>query len=89
MASFLKTWESRGGLLLPWRTLLLTTLALTGYLILGAAPEIWVFDRAAIGKGEVWRLVTGHWVHSDFEHALWDISALGLLGVLFEKRLRG
>ncbi|MCU7796989.1 MAG: rhombosortase [Candidatus Thiodiazotropha sp. (ex Semelilucina semeliformis)] len=89
MASFLKIWESRGGLLLPWRTLFLTTLALAGYLILGAAPEAWVFDRAAIGNGEVWRLVTGHWVHSDFEHALWDISALVLLGVLFEKYLRG
>jgi len=77
-----------GGLLPPWWTLLLTTLALAGYLLAGVAPEAWVFDRAAIGQGELWRLVTGHWVHSDFEHALWDIGALWLLGALLEHRLR-
>jgi len=88
MVSFFPFGGSHGGLMSPWRTLLLTTLALAGYLILGAAPEAWVFDRTAIGQGEVWRLITGHWVHSDFEHALWDIGALGLLGVLFEQRLQ-
>lgn len=88
MVSLLQTGVRHGGLVLPWRTLLLTTLALAGYLILGAAPEAWVFDRAAIGQGELWRLITAHWVHSDLEHALWDIGALGVLAALFEKRLR-
>jgi len=86
--SFFQPGGSHGGLSLPWRTLLLTTLALAGYLILGAAPEAWVYDRIAIGQGEVWRLVTGHWVHSDSKHALWDIGALGLLAGLFEKQLQ-
>ena len=88
MFSLFQPGRRRGGLLPPWRALLLTTLALAGYLILGAAPEVWVFDRAAIGEGELWRLVTGHWVHSDLEHALWNIGALGLLAALFEKRLQ-
>ncbi|MCB1873391.1 MAG: rhombosortase [Chromatiaceae bacterium] len=87
-SSFSFTW-SHGGVAPPWRSLLLTTLVLAGNLLLGAAPEAWVFDRVAIGDGELWRLVTGHWVHSDFAHALWDIAALGLLSALFEKRLRG
>ncbi len=78
-----------GGLSLPWRTLLLTGLALGIYLILGAASEGWVFDRAAIGQGAWWRLISGHWVHSDLEHAIWDIGALLLLGLLLESRLKG
>ena len=74
---------------LPWRTLLLTGLALGLYLGFGAAPEAWIFDRMAIEQGEWWRLITGHWVHSDLEHAAWDIGALLVLGLLFESRLNG
>ena len=77
-----------GGITLPWRTLFLGAGAIAAYLILGAAPEAWVFDRAAITQGEWWRLITGHWVHSDLEHAVWDIAALLLLGTLFEARLQ-
>lgn len=75
--------------MLPWRTLLLTGLALFLYLWSGAAPEAWVYDRLAISQGEWWRLISGHWVHSDSEHALWDIGALLVLGLLFESRLKG
>jgi rhomboid family GlyGly-CTERM serine protease len=78
-----------GSGLLPWRTLLLTGLALGLFLGFGAAPEAWVFDRAAIAQGEWWRLISGHWVHSDLEHAVWDIGALLVLGLLFEYRLKG
>ncbi len=78
-----------GSGLLPWRTLLLTGLALGLFLSLGAAPEAWVYDRIAIGQGEWWRLISGHWVHSDLEHAVWDIGALLILGLLFESRLKG
>ncbi|MEJ2591946.1 MAG: hypothetical protein P8178_11180, partial [Candidatus Thiodiazotropha sp.] len=77
-----------GGITPPWRSLLLTTLALVLYLWAGAAPQAWVYDRFAIAQGEWWRLFTGHWVHSDGEHALWDIGALLVLGLLFEVHLR-
>lgn len=77
-----------GGSSLPWRTLLLTVMALAIYLMAGAAPEAWVYDRGAIGQGEWWRLISGHWVHSDPEHAAWDIGALLVLGLLLESRLR-
>lgn len=75
-------------LTLPWQTLLLAAVALIAYIIPGSAPETWVFDRTAIGEGEIWRLVTGHWVHSDPSHALWNIAALVLLGLLFERCLQ-
>lgn len=77
----------RGSLALPWRTLLLTAIAISAYLTPGPAPEGWVFDRTAIASGEWWRLLTGHWVHSDPQHALWDIAALLIFGLLFEARL--
>ncbi len=73
---------------LPWRTLLLTAVALALYLGAGAAPELWVYDRLAISQGEWWRLISGHWVHSDLQHAVWDIGALMVLGYLFESRLK-
>jgi len=89
MISCLQPEINHGSQSLPWRTLLLTLAALSGYLILGSAPEAWVFDREAIRQGEYWRLITGHWVHSDLGHALWDIAALAILGALFESRLQG
>jgi rhomboid family GlyGly-CTERM serine protease len=73
---------------MPWRSIALTAVAIAAFLGLGAAPEAWVFDRVAIADGEWWRLVTGHWVHSDGDHAAWDISMLLLFGFLFEARLR-
>jgi rhomboid family GlyGly-CTERM serine protease len=81
--------ERRGSLYLPWRTFLLATLALTSYLFLGNAPEAWVFDRTAVAQGEWWRLITGHWMHSDSNHGFWNISALIFLGAILEKRLQG
>ena len=88
MTTSLKPGVRHGSVMLPWRTLLLGAVAAIAYLFFGAAPEAWVFDRAAISQGEYWRLATGHWVHSDSLHAFWDISALLLLGALFEPWLK-
>ena len=76
-----------GGIPLPWRSLLLGATALLLFLLAGAAPEALVFDRRAILHGELWRLLSAHWVHSDLEHAFWDITALLILGCLFEPLL--
>jgi len=80
-------WVGCGSAELPWRTLVLATAAVSAYLAFGAAPADWVFDREAIAAGEWWRLLTGHWVHSDARHAAWDIAALLMFGFLFEPRL--
>ena len=71
----------------PWHSLLLGAVAVGAWLIFGPAPEAWVYRRDAIAGGEWWRLLTGHWVHSDGSHAIWDVGALVLFGVLFEARL--
>ncbi|MEW6677724.1 MAG: rhombosortase [Pseudomonadota bacterium] len=69
---------------LPWLTGLAVVTATGLWLALGPAPPALVYDRAAIAQGEWWRLVTGHLVHSDAEHALWDIAALALIGSVIE-----
>lgn len=73
---------------LPWRTCLLTLLSIGLFMIFGSAPDILVYKQETISNGELWRLFSGHWVHSDLQHAQWDIAALLILGSLFEQTLR-
>lgn len=72
---------------LPWRSLLLAGLAVAVFLALGSAPEALVYDRDALARGEVWRLISAHLVHAGGSHLLWDAAGLLVLGVLFEARL--
>jgi rhomboid family GlyGly-CTERM serine protease len=76
--------QNRGGHQLPWLTVLAVTVASGLWLSLEPVPEALIFDRSAIAGGEWWRLLSGHWVHSDGRHALWDIAALALVGGLVE-----
>lgn len=71
-----------------WLTGAGVALALGLWWGLGPAPAALVFDRAALGGGEGWRWITGHLVHCDAGHALWDIGALAILGCLLEGRGR-
>jgi rhomboid family GlyGly-CTERM serine protease len=79
---------SHGRFRLPWRTLLLALSATLLYWIAGIAPDNLVYSREAIEQGELWSLISGHWVHSDRQHAVWNIAALLILGSLFERTLR-
>jgi rhomboid family GlyGly-CTERM serine protease len=45
------------------------------------------YDRTAIARGAVWRLLTTHLVHVGAAHALGDLVALTLAGALFAARL--
>jgi rhomboid family GlyGly-CTERM serine protease len=80
--------RSHGRLRLPWRTLLLGLLAILAYILLGPAPEAWVVSREALHQREWWTLISGHWMHSDRQHAVWNIAALLILGGLFEYHLK-
>ena len=44
------------------------------------------FSAADIARGEIWRLLTGHFAHADPEHLLWNGLGLAILGVLIERR---
>jgi rhomboid family GlyGly-CTERM serine protease len=49
--------------------------------VLGGWLEL---DRAAVARGEVWRLLTGHWTHWTLDHLLWDSLAFLVLAALCE-----
>jgi rhomboid family GlyGly-CTERM serine protease len=66
---------------------MLLLIGLAVYVFGGPAPESLVFDRQAIMQGELWRLLTGHWVHTDIEHLVWNLLALGILGWMIETSL--
>lgn len=52
------------------------------------APAAWLeLDREAVARGEVWRLITGHWTHWTPDHLLWDSLAFLVLAVLCETRI--
>ena len=46
------------------------------------------FSSADIWEGEVWRIVSGHFIHADLQHLLWNCLGLGVLGSLLEYRSR-
>ena len=79
--------ESHGSLRLPWHTFILLLIAFAMYVFGGPAAEVLVFDRQAIMQGELWRLLTGHWVHADLEHLAWNLIAFGILGWMIETSL--
>jgi len=43
------------------------------------------YDRAGLAAGQVWRLLTGHVVHLDFEHAALNSLGLILMWALFAR----
>lgn len=71
------------------RVPVVTGLVVAGALGAYAAPDLasWlIYDRGAILSGEVWRLVTGSWVHFSRSHLLYDLVAFGIAGAVIERR---
>jgi len=46
------------------------------------------FSAADIARGETWRILTGHFMHADSEHLLWNCLGLAVLGMLIEYHSR-
>jgi rhomboid family GlyGly-CTERM serine protease len=46
------------------------------------------FSAADIARGETWRIITGHFMHADSEHLLWNCLGLAVLGMLIEHHSR-
>lgn len=42
------------------------------------------YDRAAMAAGEVWRGITGHWLHWSFDHFLWCTITFLAIGSICE-----
>lgn len=76
--------RDHGGITPPWSTFALAGLALVLYALFGARPEALIFTRDGIQAGELWRLFTGHLVHTGADHLVWNLLALLVLGSMFE-----
>jgi rhomboid family GlyGly-CTERM serine protease len=46
------------------------------------------YDRSKILDGQLWRVITGHWVHFSASHLFWNLVVLNPAGVWLEKRDR-
>ena len=47
------------------------------------------FSATDILQGDTWRLISGHFIHADLQHLLWNCLGLAVLGTLLEYRSRG
>jgi len=71
----------------PSASLLLTGLALLIYQL--PSIGLWLqYDRSSIAAGQVWRLLTCHWVHFSSDHLFWDGLMFLVLGSLCEWQSR-
>lgn len=68
----------------PWLTLSAVAGLLLLYGLFGPAQETLLFERERILAGDLWRLATGHLVHADPAHLLWNLAALLVLGLSYE-----
>lgn len=46
------------------------------------------FDSQMLASGNLWQLVTGHWMHADGQHLLWNLLGLAVLGYIIERYSR-
>ena len=72
---------------LPCFTLLLGAFAVVIHAVPGLVETL-QFDRDALNRGEIWRLITGHFTHFGADHLRWDVIAFLAFGSLVEIRSR-
>jgi len=72
------------------QTYLTQTLIISSLLLFYCSVQIdqIFFDQPAILNGDLFRLVSGHFVHVDTEHLIWNTLGLLILGSLIEMRSR-
>ena len=79
--------RNHGGLKPPWFTFFGSIGLTLLFLVFGAAPEFMLYDRHALAQGEVWRLFTGHLVHLDQTHLIWNLGAFVGVSLVLESLL--
>jgi rhomboid family GlyGly-CTERM serine protease len=71
----------------PWLTLLLAAVA-GGVALLPDGGAGLAYRRDLVAAGELWRLITGHFVHWSPGHLMWDVGTFLVLGAACELRSR-
>jgi rhomboid family GlyGly-CTERM serine protease len=71
---------------LPIPIITLFLFAISGCLMLlpDSVQSLFYFDRHAVAAGSYYQLVSGHFIHGDINHWLWNSLALLVLGTIIE-----
>ncbi len=72
---------------MPWWTIAFATAAVAALMVPGAT-ELFIYDRPALARGELWRLLTAHLVHYSGAHLLNNLLVLVSAAWLVERRYR-
>lgn len=75
---------NHGTLRVPWFSLGLACLVTLLHFSGPAVFEVLIFDKSAIMRGEIWRFISGHFVHCNLDHLFWDVFAFTILGAVIE-----
>ncbi|MGH0034615.1 MAG: rhombosortase [Myxococcota bacterium] len=71
----------------PWLSAGLTAIAV-GLAFVPGAFEALVLDADGLARGELWRLLTGHFVHWSTAHRVWDAGVFFALAAVCERQGR-
>lgn len=71
----------------PLLTLGFTLLTTLLYPLFGKASQLFIYNRDFIAQGEIWRIVSGHFVHCDIAHLGWNLAAFFILASILEQRI--
>lgn len=67
----------------PWTV----AIAVVAVIATATTPGWMIADRQ-LGEGELWRAVTGPFVHATWSHAIRDLCLTALVGIVYEQPLR-
>lgn len=74
---------------LPWRVPGSVVLLALALMLAGDPGRLWLrFERAGIAAGEIWRLLTGHFVHLGVSHTVLNLAGLVLVWLLVGRAYR-
>lgn len=73
---------------MPWASAVVIALALIVAAVPSLAPSL-LYERAAIFRGEYWRLWTGHLVHFGASHLGWNLAVFAVAAIWSERLAPG
>jgi membrane associated rhomboid family serine protease len=62
--------------------LIVFTLALSAFIFDARISDLLIYNRSLITAGEYWRIISGHFFHSNTNHFLLNTAAVALLWAL-------
>jgi len=69
---------------IPFITLSITIVTTALFAVFGNAPEYFTWFSQE-GLQQPWTLISAHFIHSDFEHLVWNVGAFLILGSIIEQ----